>query len=138
MIFLLIILLGFCLFQRHHQREWLSGERQLGGGLELSFSDVNSNISDGNTASWSNRANIGGPTWKQRPEFQRTPGQFEPLTFHGHQIPLDYETKRSYKGHKLNPNSITNKNPKCEPGCCPSSNTCDHGCVCYGALLGRL
>lgn len=104
--------------------------RQTGGGLELSFSQIDQDISKGNSVSWSGRENVGGPTWRARPEFQVTPGKFEPLTIYG-QVPLGYETRRSYKGEKINPQAVPNMNPKCSPGCCPSSYSCDSGCVCY-------
>jgi len=94
------------------------------------FSSLEYDISQGNSASYSGRPNIGGETWNRSPFLQdKDEMPFEPLTFHG-QIPLSYETHRSYKGLKLNPESVFNKNPVCDPACCPSTYSCDHGCVC--------
>lgn len=122
------VIIVLCLFHPHIST--YVKQLQTGGGLV--FSSIDGDISDGNPESWSKRPNVGGSTFMRRPQFRgRGNDQFEPLTFYG-QIPLDYETHRSYKGDVINPESIPTKNPVCDLGCCPSSHSCDHGCICYG------
>ena len=96
--------------------------------LPLQFSPVEDDVSHGNPISWSKRPNM---LVTPRPQYNT--GNLTDVAFHAHGIPLDYETYRTKKDS--NPNTLidtlSSRNIKCEPGCCPSPYSCDHGCLCY-------
>jgi hypothetical protein len=108
-----------------------------GGGY---FSSLEYDISDGNPESLSKIQNTGGRSWSALPELKHIitmkKSPFEPPTVQGYGVPLKYEFRRSYKGDKLHPASLHERQIRCHPGCCPSSNSCDSGCLCHGLMLG--
>ena len=99
-----------------------SCQEQSGAGLELKFSDVDANISQGNPISWSDRKNLPG---KKRPQYNR--GKY---TFWGHQIPLAHQTKLGkFDGQRIP--TLSGMELKSSPDSCTSPYSSDAGCVAY-------
>ena len=107
---------------------WVSqiqSQTQRGGSNNAIFSSVKDDISNGNSISWSKIVNRPGKLYGRRPIYNK-----EKLTFQGHGIPLIYETRLS-KTHPSEGKSLSSRNLKCHPGCCPSTYSCDGGCLCF-------
>lgn len=98
---------------------------QSGGKLELNFSDITDDISAGNRTSLSKRPNTG--TVKAPAQLQ--PVQSQDYTFWGHQMPLPHETRLGkFYGQRIP--TLSGKNLKVSPKCCPSTFSSSTGCVC--------
>lgn len=98
---------------------------QSGAGLELNFSEITDDISDGNPISLSNKDNLPGVASLERPHYDK-----QNFTFWGHGIPLAGETKLGkFYGQRIP--TLSAMNLTCSPKCCPSPYSCDHGCLCY-------
>lgn len=107
----------------------------------IEYSFLADDISRGNIASWSGRPNAAGRYDRSlldraaatgtsvfaAPPAPGSPLADAPVVLQGHSLPLLYETEASKVETPL---IFPQLNDHCNPGCCPSTYTCDSGCVC--------
>ena len=129
MSFLLIIII----VATNHKCLVQSLKTQVGGAishspnLQLKFSDIRNDISQGVPGSYSGYKN----THDSNPRRQRPLYNRNPVTIWGNQVPICKQTAPANFAGQDRIHSLSALQLKCSPECCPSPYSCDHGCVCY-------
>ena len=99
---------------------------QVGGALQLKFSQVGDDISHQNPVSKSNIPHV--DVRQDWPIYEA-----QKPTFWGHGLPLAHEVAvgKLYGQHIP---TLAGANVKVSPSCCPSPYSTDKGCLCYSRV----